>query len=463
MLSSGIELFDQDCEALKTIASQRVNSEEELVQLLSQFHYLLLDINFARYSDLGRMRASSPHIMRRLFQLRMQLRDRIPEWSQMQLLSDRNERALRDIFRISRYLVDMFGELHIGHATLQDGEDPYRAFSGPETNTLYHPSFDGRSGMPVFQSGDVLLVRGVLHNSAAIARIGDVDSQFSHTSIVYIDNAGKHWVVESLIEKGATITPLEKALDHGISRAILFRHRDAGLAHRSAEFIYNHVQQSLNGRNSTIPYDFSMTPEGYDKLFCSKLIRQAYEAGSQGYVKLPTYMTNLTMSNRDFLERIGVHVNKTFAPGDLEIEPNFHMVAEWRDYRDTSDLRLQDLIMDKFFEWMDEHDYRFRETFTIKLIGLLGKASSYISKPARRLIDGILPEVPKNMTRRTIATVAMLHSTAEEIFEELQEAERRHINQIGHAMHPGVALNYIESIRQRMGNEVGYLIKQEQK
>ncbi len=462
MLATGIELFEQDCDALKSIASQYVNSEEELAALFQRFHYVLLDINFSRYTDLGRLRVSAPNIIRRLFHLRMQLRDRISEWHHAGYLSVQNEKSLRDIFRLSRYIVDMVGELHIGNARLDGDDGRYRAFYGPETNTLFHPSFEERGSVPTFQSGDVLLVRGKLHNSAAIARIGDVDSQFSHTSIIYVDKAGKQWVVESVIEQGATITPLEQALDHGLSRAVLFRHRDSGLAHRAADFIYNHVLQSLNGRKPKIFYDFTMHPEGYDRLFCSKLIRQAFDAASQGYITLPTFMTNLTMSNRDFLNRIGVSVTQTFAPGDLELEPNFHLIAEWRDYRDTSDLRLQDLVMDKFFEWMESHNFKFRETFTIKLIGVLGKLSSYISRPARHLIDGILPVVPKNMSRRTIATVAMLHSTAEEVFQELRDAELRHIKEIGHPMHPGVVLNYIERIRQREEDIIGYLEKHAQ-
>ena len=92
-----------------------------------------------------------------------------------------------------------------------------------------------------FQSGDVVLVRGQAHNSAAIARIGDVDSQFSHIGIIHIDDAGEHWMVESLIEDGAIINPLAKALEHGIVRAVLYRNRDRELAARAAKCIFDYV------------------------------------------------------------------------------------------------------------------------------------------------------------------------------------------------------------------------------
>ena len=53
------------------------------------------------------------------------------------------------------------------------------------------------------------MMRGMHHNSAAIARIGDVDSQFSHLAIVHTDDGGKQWVVEALIEEGSVIHSLE--------------------------------------------------------------------------------------------------------------------------------------------------------------------------------------------------------------------------------------------------------------
>ena len=55
-----------------------------------------------------------------------------------------------------------------------------------------------------------------------------------------------------------------------------------------------------------MPYDFSMELDGYDALFCSKLVRQAFDEASGGAIELPTFPTRLAMANRDFFERIGV-------------------------------------------------------------------------------------------------------------------------------------------------------------
>ncbi|MCK9911175.1 hypothetical protein MXD81_18640, partial [Microbacteriaceae bacterium K1510] len=105
-------------------------------------------------------------------------------------------------------------------------------------NTLVNPAYDTGHDID-FRSGDLLLMRGMHHNSAAIARIGDVDSQFSHLAIIHTDADGKHWVVEALIEAGAVINPLSDTLQHGLGRCVLFRHRDPQLAARAAAVIHH--------------------------------------------------------------------------------------------------------------------------------------------------------------------------------------------------------------------------------
>ena len=174
---------------------------------------------------------AAPALMYRLFDLRVGLR------AQSAPLRDARADDARGDARLSRRLPR--AALRLRHAgrdrerhTRVVGEGGYllRGFTGRDNNTLINYAYY-RNGAPLpFQSGDVILVRGHAHNSAAIARIGDVDSQFSHVGIVYIDEAGDHWMVESLIEDGAIINPLAKALDHGIVRAVLYRNRDRDLA-----------------------------------------------------------------------------------------------------------------------------------------------------------------------------------------------------------------------------------------
>jgi hypothetical protein len=239
---------------------------------------------------------------------------------------------------------------------------------------------------------------------------------------------------------------------------VLFRHKDKHLAARAAAMIHDLVRRSDEKGGQHIWYDFTMELAGDKELFCSKLVRKAYSLASDKKVLLPTFATRFDMKNRDFVERIGVTARETFAPADIELEPSFDLVAEWQDYRVTSRLRLQDLLMDRLFLWMEQYDYRFREDLPIKLIGYFGHLSGKLSTRAKDLIADVVPKVPPNMQRSTIQAVAMLHRTAEPLLAELQAMERRSIDRTGRPLHAREVYDFLESKRQASNGEIGYLV-----
>jgi hypothetical protein len=400
-----------------------------------------------------------PQLRAGLFALRALLRGRIAGWHKAGLITHAAQMRLRDCLRAARFASDMLGELGNGFAQLPDGAQPMKAFTGPE-NTIMAPAFDNNV-QAKFLSGDILLVRGLHHNSAAIARIGDVDSQFSHVSIIHIDKHGQQWVVESLIEDGAVINTLGHSLGHGNGRAMLFRHPDRALAERASQIAYDHVRRTYGTWKRRILYDFTMRLDDRRPLFCSKLIRLAYARASKGQVVLPAFTTRFTMRNRDFIDRIGVKAAETYAPGDTEIEPRFDLVAEWQDFRVTSRLRTQDLIMVKLFDWMEMHGYAFQQDFLIRVISLFGRFAAHLSEGAKDMLADVVPKVPVNMSRKTIAAVAMLHKTAEPLLEEIRALEAEHIARTGRPLHPRQVYEALEKIRARSGGRIGYLVAPE--
>jgi hypothetical protein len=441
-----------DLAEMRRLADEPVISETQLKANLGQIYALLFHADLAHY-DVAVQRKAAALAIQNLFELRLSLRNRIADWERRGFMSRDVQRALRDVFRVTRYASDMIGELNIGHDRLPPGAAPKRGFTGADVNVLVNPAHQMGGDFP-FQSGDIVLVRGQAHNSAAIARIGDIDSQFSHVGVVYVDKAGEPHMVEALIEAGAIVRPLEEALDHRLGRAVLFRHRDQALAARAAEAIHAHVSKR---RIRRIWYDFTMALEGYKSLYCSKLVRLAYLKASRGDVSLPAYTTMLDMKNRDFLDRVGVTTVQTFAPGDFEIDPRFDVVAEWQDYRVTSSLRNQDMIATKLFEFMETHHYRFEEDTSIKLIGWLGRLAAHLSEPAKDLISDVVPKVPPNMKRQTIAVIAMLHKTAQPLLEQLMEKDQAEIARSGRPLHPRETLAFLEEIRRTSGGRIGYL------
>lgn len=428
----------------------------DLTANMQALYQSVYDTDFAAL-DVAEVRHIARPAAEELFDLYLTLRDRIVEWQAQGLMRDAAPLAVRNAMRILRYTIDIVGEVANGYPRLASGEQTYKAFGGPPEWTLMHPAL--RAGdRPVLRAGDVLLVRGKLHNSAAIARIGDADSQFSHVGLVHVDADGQHWMVEALIEEGSIWTPIDRSLDHGLGRAVLFRHRDADLARRAAELAARHVARS-RGLLGGIPYDFSMEMAGEDEFFCSKLVRHGFVAASGGAMTLPSFPTRLTMTNRDFFERIGVTAVDTIAPADFEVEPAFDLIAEWRDYRITSSIRMQDLLMSKLFDWMDAHDYRFREGLGISVMALLGRLTSWSPDFVKNILVRLgFPKIPSNMTARTIATIGMLHQTAQPILEQLLALEMQRIEATGRPLHPREVQEELERYRAHRGNRIGYLV-----
>ena len=450
--------FEDDLIAIAALATRPVASAAELQGNLGEVYKLAVAVDLSRY-DVGEILAKASALQRVIFELRLDLKSRVEGWQTQGFMTRPVQRAIRDVLRVARYANDIIGEIAAGHPHLAAGEKTKVAFTGQDGETLVNRKFPLKNGEVEIRSGDVMLVRGMLHNSAAIARIGDIDSQFSHICVVHIDpKTGKQSVVEALIEEGSLINTWEHATHHGLGRAALFRHHDQALAARAADEIFAHVARSRAAWANHIYYDFTMLLDSYKLLFCSKLIRLAFDKASKGTYLLPTYNTRFEFKNRDFIEKIGVKAVDTFAPGDIEIEPGFDLVAEWQDYRVTSRLRLQDLLMTKLFDWMEQDNLKFRPDWGIWLIGIFGRVAGALSERAKDAITNVLPKIPSNMTRTTIATVAMLHKTAEPILVRLQKKEEDNIVTAGLPLEVRKIYAELEAIRAESPKRIGYLV-----
>jgi len=452
---TGCEAFGRDFSNIFNIATREVHTSPDLEAMLSELYGAIFNVDMGNY-DVDELRAEAALVMRATYQLRMSLRDRLADWETRQIFTGPAEIALRNVFRASRYATDMLGELTIGYDQMDPGEKAYRAFTGPHNNTLIRPEFETEGGGITFQSGDVIVVRGLRHNSAAIARVGDVDSQFSHAALIHIDEKGRHRALEALIEEGATVSNFDYALEHGLGRAILFRHHDPDMAARAADRIYERFRKSRSFTGKHIFYDFSMELGDYTEMFCSKVIREGFDKASGGLVLLPTYPTEFRNAPKDFTDRIGVTAEVSFAPGDMELETQFHAVAEWRDYRKTSRIRLMDMVMVKLFEWMSR-GYVFRPGLSIKLIGFFGKLTGYLPNFIKDFLTFVLPKVPSNMQARTIEAIAMLHKTAEPLFQRLHKLELKSIAETGRPLHPRDIYAHLDEWERQARGKIGYL------
>jgi hypothetical protein len=236
------------------------------------------------------------------------------------------------------------------------GEFPY---------LLVNPKFNNDfKSYEDLKSGDVILSRGNAFSSAAIARIGENDYQFSHLSFVYKDHpASEIMTTEAHIEIGSVVEPIISHINGKNSREAVFRYQDPEVAHDASKFMYNRVLKAQKS-GVNIPYDFTMNFKNDTSLFCSEIISRGFKEVLPEEDYFPLFKSKFSVGILPFLNKIGVPANKqnisemeVFSPGDIQFDPRFELIAEWRNPRKIEESRIKDFIMTKMFEKMDLQGY----------------------------------------------------------------------------------------------------------
>src|SRR6266487_3883164 len=181
-------------------------------------------------------------------------------------------------------------------------------------------------------SGDILVSRGGAATSALIARGNDFPGNFSHVALVHVDETTQQAsVIESHIESGVAVSPIEKYLTDTKLRILALRLR-ADLPQLAADPLLLHKAASLAVSNALarhIPYDFTMDYHDPTRLFCSEVASAAYQPFG---VTLWMGLSHLsTPGVTSWLAALGARYFETQEPSDLEYDPQLRVVAEWRD------------------------------------------------------------------------------------------------------------------------------------
>jgi len=379
--------------------------------------------------DLGEVRARAPEVVRAIFEAKLELRGRLARLEAAGPVPPACVAAMRHTMRAALFMGEYVAEHFIAAPARE------RVFSGEAPALLLNPKFGPRLAL---ESGDVLLSRGDAFVSGAIARLGDVDGNFSHVALVYVEpQSGETYTVEAHIEIGSVVAPLEKYLTDGKSRAVVFRHADRALAAEAARLMYERVKRaSEGGRN--VPYDFGMVMDGADpegrpadaELFCSEVASLGYALASGGRLQLPRYRTALRMKNDAFLKSIGIAAEASFAPSDLEVETRLELVAEWRNLGKTRRSRMTDAVITHIYERMDEQGYALRNP-----AGDAMKRDFAYTVRQLPLFGALLGErFPRNMPRTTLGAMLALNRTAEAMLGPLEQADAARRARTGYAM-----------------------------
>jgi hypothetical protein len=404
--------------------------------------------------DFVEIRRHTNQIIRASMEFRTELVQKIPQWQEQNVWTYKSETTVRNILRGLRYFEDAVGENSMGYGSSKEEALKFKSFTGGEPFVM---TKDG-SKFDVYKDvkpGDLILMRGGSEISAAIARVGDVNSQFSHLAIVTEDPKTKElFVAEALIEKGLTISPLKDFIDHAVGHSVIFRSEDKTLAAKASEHAWEYTHNGVK-----YVYDFTMKmgvdPEELrkdPKLFCTRAVKLFYNRADKNF-NMPLNPTHLNPANRDFLKGIGIEdkTKEIFAPSDIELDHRFSVVAEYRDFSRTATHRIYDTIFDKVFQWMDEGGH-FKES---KMISFIARTAYFLSKitPIRNLAQKFGIPIAPHVKPNVLETVLAMAAIRKPLQKELQPMIDSYVEKYGIVPPPRIMSRWLEDIRSRNTNK----------
>lgn len=328
----------------------------------------------AEYFDKSDVRSIDEEIQNS-FETRLALKDSFSKFSLSNGVDEACLASAQDVFKALRYVEDYLVELRMDKATSAPSE--YINMKGDFPYFLVNPKYAGEfKSYEDLKSGDLILSRGNAYSSAAIARIAQSDYQFSHLSFVYRDaNSHELYTSEAHIEIGSVAAPFNEHLNEKNVRSVVFRYKNEDIAHKASKMIYERIKkQQETGKN--IDYDFAMDYRDDSKLFCSEVVSRGFKMAMPEEEFVPKFKSRFSKGIIPFLNTIGIpassdNISKldVFAPGDIQFDPDFELVAEWRNPKKLEESRFKDFILTKMFERMDQQGYQIDPSLKMDLQG----------------------------------------------------------------------------------------------
>ncbi len=364
--------------------------------------------------DRESIKANYASYIKKMFLARLELREKLKQMSAQSRVKKACENEIRRSMRVFRYTEEHFAKV----ADLKFNQD---VFQGEEPFMLLNPKYKEFK----LKSGDVLISRGNAIVSAAIARVGKVDGQFSHAAIIYVDEATQiPYAVEAHIEIGTDVAAFaEKYAQDGKTRSVLFRHPNEELAKKAGQIAYQTATEAMQ-KGARVPYDFSMTLDNESELFCSEIPYMAFKKASAGsYIMGSQYRTEFDNAHNAFLKGIGITNKSTLSPTDIEFDTQLELVAEWRDLEETHKTHRKDAVLTSFFNWFEKENMSLRTDYSI------GEAT--IAYAARRLpfISELLKDsVAPNVTITTMANMSTMDKAGSGLMDILNKYYEDRLN-----------------------------------
>lgn len=282
------------------------------------------------------------------------------------------------------------------------------------------PAVRSRNIRQELKSGDILLTRGKAYTSAAISNLGEFDTQFSHMSLVYQDELGKFWTVEAHIEVGSFVRELQDHIDDKNARTVLYRYSDSEVAHQAAKAMFERVKKAFDTRGP-INYDFGFDKKDSSELFCSEIISLGFDLATDGKLDVPLFESEIFKRKPKIVKQLGLKAQFSFIPADIEVDPRFELISEWKNPAVLSDILQKDGVLRALFKMSDEEGHVLKQAST-------GTSLIYrnIAWPLRRvpfLKKYFIEKLPLNMSREMVGYFGVLETIGKILQNELKKAE----------------------------------------
>jgi hypothetical protein len=289
-------------------------------------------------------------------------------------------------------------------------------------------------------SGDVLLARGTSFVSAIISRMTDNRSGFSHSLIWYVNPQTQvENSVESYMDIGVNEFDSAYALKNENVRLTVLRPKDAALGARAAAV-------ALQAAKARLPYDYKMDFQDSRALSCVEVITSSYAKASGGEMQLPLYSGNISVKSDRFLAKLSLQAGEIISPADLETDPRFELVSDWRDNRLIRDSRHKDAILSEMLRWVDVFHYQFKNTSQ----SIIAK---YILRPARDtalwpLLQKLTgASINSAMPRQMLGVAVVMKQVGAELLTEVRNLDQEHIIKYGRPMTSAQLREAVEKYR----------------
>jgi hypothetical protein len=179
-----------------------------------------------------------------------------------------------------------------------------------------------------------------------------------------------------------------------------------------------------------IPYDYDLDFTDNTKLSCEEVAFDSFKTVSNGTFLLPETMSEVTMTDHDFLKRLGLKTGKMMVPADMETDSRFDIVLDWTDYRLMRDSWRKDAVLGEMVRWIVDYKYSIYENLTSAAAVLVWSTRQIPGVwPMLAKISGIPKDFTKDVPSISIATMASLKSIGHILFPEVAKSDEAYFQQ----------------------------------